>query len=133
MLEVDMRSERRLVWVLLAAGMNCPLIGAARAQNNPSSQVLKLPDPTPREIDPSLRYHSDDPAAAAAMRRAVAAQNEKRRQLILWATNELVVLSERAEKAASGPAGDGSKAELAANVNKIEALAKNLAAAMKVQ
>jgi prophage antirepressor-like protein len=95
--------------------------------------VLKLPDPTPREIDPSLRNHTEDPAAAAARRRAVAAQNEKRRQLIVWATNELVVLSERADKAASAPAGDASKAELAANVNKIEVVAKNLAAAMKAQ
>jgi hypothetical protein len=125
-----MRSERRLKKVLLGAGVGLVLTCSARAQ---TPQMLKLPDPTPREIDPSLRNHSEDPVAAAAMRRAVAAQNEKRRQLILWATNELVVLSERAEKAASGPTGDASKAELAANVNKIEALAKSLAAAMKVQ
>ncbi|MBB5059160.1 hypothetical protein HDF16_003883 [Granulicella aggregans] len=127
-----MRRERLLKWILLAAGMNCLLVDGARGQNSPS-QVLKLPDPTPREIDPRLRNHAEDPAAAAAMRRAVAAQNEKRRQLIVWAANELVVLSERAEKAASGPAGDASKAELAANVNKIETLAKNLAIAMKAQ
>ena len=127
-----MRSERRMKTIALGAGMSLLLTYGARAQNS-GSQVLKLPDPTPREIDPSLRNHAEDPAAAAAMRRAVAAQNEKRRQLIVWATNELVMLSERAEKAASGPAGDVSKAELASNVNKIEVLAKNLAVAMKAQ
>jgi hypothetical protein len=125
-----MRSERRLKGVLLGAGVSLVLICSARAQ---TPQMMKLPDPTPREIDPNLRYRDVDPATAAAMRKAVAAQNEKRRQLILWATNELVVLSERAEKVASGPTGDASKAELAANVNKIEALAKNLAVAMKAQ
>jgi hypothetical protein len=132
MLEVDMRSGRRLKNVLLGAGVSLLLTCGARGQNS-GSQVLKLPDPTPREIDPSLRNHAEDPAAAAAMRRAVAAQNERRRQLILWATNELVVLSERAEKAASAPAGDASKMDLAANINKIEALAKNLAVAMKAE
>lgn len=132
-----MRTERKLkrglVAVTLASVWMPGWALCVSQQSNPPSQVLKLPDPTPREVDPHLRYHDDDPAATAAMQRAVAAQNEKRRQLILWAANELVVLSERAEAAAMAPPGDTSKAELAANVNKIETLAKNLAVAMKAQ
>lgn len=103
---------------------------ASRALSQSTPQVLKLPDPTPREVDPHLLY-PNDPSVPPATRRALAAQEQKRRELILWAANELVVLSERAQQEASVPPEAASKAALATNVARIEALARNLAAAMK--
>ena len=120
---------RRSKVMIFAAGLNCLLACGALGQQ---PQVLKLPPVPDRELDPELHYQRD-PAAVLAAQKERVARNEKRRQLLIWATNELVAMSERAEKAASGPDSDASKAELAANVNKIEALAKNLAVAMKAQ
>lgn len=104
-------------------------ISTANAQNN-GSQVLKLPDPTPREISPDLRYHSD-PSVPRATQKLTKEQIEKRWQLIVWATDELVVLSERADKAALAPPGETSKKDLEVNVTKIQVLAKNLTTALK--
>ncbi len=125
-----MRTDTRRtgVWVLLF--LSVAGLGRVKAQNG-GSQVLKLPDPTPRELTPELRYHQDGPSPGLPQK-LTAAQNEKRWQLILWATSEMVVLSERAEKAALASPGDASKKDLEQNLIKIDSLSKNLTAALKV-
>jgi hypothetical protein len=122
---------------------NCPLAvlvvtllvstGTAIAQssnNNNKSQQVYLPDPTPREMDPNLLLKVN-PQAGTSTQAALENRNAKRRQLVEWAANELVTLSERVQADVTKPTSSTSKAAAAANAEKIEQLAKNLTAALK--
>lgn len=106
------------------------LSGIARAQSK--SQQIYLPDPTPRAIDPHLLLH-DNQQAGTSTQDAVEHRNEKRRELVVWAANELVALSERLETNVAQPKTGASKATAAADAEKIEQLAKNLTAALKAR
>jgi hypothetical protein len=89
-----------------------------------------LPDPTPRETDLHLLLH-DDPQAGTPTQEALERRNAKRRELVAWAANELVALSEQLQANVTKPKTSTSMAAAAANADKIERLAKNLAAALK--
>jgi hypothetical protein len=102
-----------------------------RAQSsNPRSQVIYLPDPTPRETDPHLVL-GDTSQVGAQDQALVEQQNAKRRELVEWAANELVTLSERVQLDVTSPKTPATMALAAANTQKIEQLAKNLSAALK--
>jgi hypothetical protein len=102
------------------------LLPHAVAQSN-KSQVVYLPDPTPREKDPRLLYPETPPGDQQLQGQ----QNMKRRQLVEWAANELVLLSQQLQTdVAKHPTGT-SMAPYVANAEKIEQLAKNLKAAVK--
>lgn len=102
-----------------------------RAQsNNPRSQVIYLPDPTPRETDPHLLL-GDASQAGLQGQALLDQQNAKRRELVVWAADELVTLSERVQLDVMSPKTPATMALAAANAEKIEKLAKNLSAALK--
>jgi hypothetical protein len=114
--------------VLVAAMIFAPV---AHAQsNNSKSQQIYLPDPTPRAIDPHLLL-KDNPQAGTSTQTALENRNAKRRELVVWAANELVTLSERVQADVTKPTSTASMATAAANADKIEQLAKNLTAALK--
>lgn len=105
----------------------------ARAQSaNPKQQLVYLPDPTPRQLDPRLTL-GDTSQAGTSTQEAVEHRNAKRRELIVWAANELVTLSERIQADVTKPKTTESMASAAANADKIEQLAKNLSTALKAQ
>jgi hypothetical protein len=102
-----------------------------RAQStNPKSQVIYLPDPTPRETDPHLVL-GDNSQVGVQGQALIEQRNAKRRELVEWAANELVTLSERVQTDVIGPKTPATMALAAANAEKIEQLAKNLSAALK--
>jgi hypothetical protein len=106
---------------------------AARAQApTAKQQVIYLPDPTPRPPDPHLLL-GDNPQAGTSTQEAVEHRNAKRRELVVWAANELVTLSERVQANVAKPKTSESVASAAADADKIEQLAKNLTAALKAQ
>jgi hypothetical protein len=92
--------------------------------------VIYLPDPTPRETDPHLLLH-DNPEAGTATQEALERRNAKRLELVAWAANELVTLSEQLQANVAKPKTASSVATASADADKIEHLAKNLAAALK--
>jgi hypothetical protein len=104
----------------------------AIAQNNNKSQTIYLPDPTPRAIDPHLLL-KDNPQAGTSTQAALENRNAKRRELVEWAANELVTLSQRLAADVNKPKTGSSMATDAANAEKIEQLAKNMTAALKAQ
>ncbi len=73
----------------------------------------------------------DNPKAGAPTQEALEHRNAKRRELVVWAADELVTLSERVHEDVTKPKTDASIANAAANADKIEQLAKNLTAALK--
>jgi hypothetical protein len=97
---------------------------------NPKSQVIYLPDPTPRKTDPQLLL-GDASQAGVRGQEIIEQRNAKRRQLVEWAANELVRLSERVELDLSAPKTAATRATAAANAEKIEQLARNLSTALK--
>jgi hypothetical protein len=102
----------------------------AHAQNNNKTQQVTLVDPTPRPIDPSLLL-GDNSQPGTATQQAVEQRNQKRRELTIWAANELVTLSQHLHAEVTQPKTNVTAADAAANAQKIEQLAKNLAAALK--
>jgi hypothetical protein len=110
--------------------------GPAHAQNpgsgNPKQQLVLLPDPTPRTRPLDVIYGSN-PGQQSDSDQVVSARNAKRRELEVWAADELVTLSERLQSQVSAPKGAASKKDAVASAEKIEQLAKNLAAAIKAQ
>jgi len=119
----------------LALAATCLLLLplSLRAQaNNPKSQQIYLPDPTPRETDPHLVLGETSPVGVQD-ERVVEQQSAKRRELIEWAANELVSLSERVQVDLASPKTPATMALAAANTEKIEQLAKNVSAALKAQ
>jgi hypothetical protein len=113
---------------LVAAGML--LAPLAHAQNNNKTQQVTLVDPTPRPIDPSLLM-GDNPQAGTGTQQATERRNQKRRELTIWAANELVTLSQHLQADVTQPKTSVTSADAAANAQKIEQLAKNLATALK--
>jgi len=117
--------------LLVAATLLLLLPLSLRAQSsNPRSQVIYLPDPTPRETDPHLVL-GDTSQVGVQDQALVQQQNAKRRELVEWAANELVTLSERVQLDVTSPKTPATMALAAANTQKIEQLAKNLSAALK--
>jgi len=92
--------------------------------------MVYLPNPTPRETDPHLLL-GDNSQAGTPTQEALERRNTKRRELVEWAANELVTLSERLQSDVTRPKTSASMATAAANADKIEQLAKNLTAALK--
>ncbi len=107
---------------------------AAHAQQGPTvrSQVIYLPDPTPRTPDLSLKY-GDNSQAGTSTQEAVEHRNQKRRELTVWAADQLVALSMHLQADVTQPKTSPNTADAAANAQKIEQLAKNLATALKAQ
>jgi hypothetical protein len=105
---------------------------AAHAQQGPTvrSQVIYLPDPTPRPPDPHWLL-GDDPKAGSSTQEAVEHRNQKRHELTLWAANELVTLSVHLQADVAQPKTSLNTADATANAQKIEQLAKNLATALR--
>ena len=105
----------------------------ARAQSdNPKQQMIYLPDPTPRPPDPRWLL-GDNSQAGTTTQQAVEHRNAKRRELVVWAADELVTLSERVQTDVTKPKTSETMASAAANADKIEQLAKNLSAALKAR
>lgn len=100
--------------------------------NNPKSQTVYLPDPTPRETDPHLVLGDTSPLGAQDQG-LVDQQNAKRRELIEWAANKIVTLSEQVRLDVMSPKTPSSMALAAADAAKIEQLAKNLSTALKAR
>jgi hypothetical protein len=125
-------SLTRYLWslqVLVAAAII--LAPAAHAQsNNSKTQQVTLVDPTPRPIDPSLLL-GDNPQPGTATQQAAEHRNQKRRELTIWAADELVTLSQHLQAEVTKPKTGPSSADAAANAQKIEQLARNLATALK--
>jgi len=113
---------------LLAAAAIVPL-PLAYAQNNKSQEVY-LKDPTPRPPDPHLLL-GDNPEAGTGTQVAAERRNQKRRELTIWAADELVTLSQHLQAEVLQPKTGTNTANAAANAQKIEQLAKNLATALK--
>jgi hypothetical protein len=115
--------------VLLATATLLPC--SARAQSaNPKQQMVYLPDPTPRPIDPHWKL-DDNPQAGTSTQEALDHRNQRRRELTVWAADELVTLSARLQADLAQPRTDLATADAVANAQKIEQLARNLAAALK--
>lgn len=118
--------------VLLLLLTACP----SRAQNpgsaNPKQQMVLLPDPTPR-TRPNDMIYGNNSGQQSKSDQVVSARNAKRRELEVWAADELVTLSEKLQSEVSQAKTPSSMTTAAANAEKIEQLAKNLAAAMKAQ
>lgn len=96
------------------------------------SQVVYLPDPTPRPLDPDIKYRDDGkPQAHAA--ELEKQQNLKRRALVEWGANELVLLSQHLQEDVAQHPTAAPTAAQAASAEKIEQLAKNLKAAVKAE
>lgn len=113
---------------LLAGALVLVSCSTAATQVQKQQQII-LPDPTPRQTDPSLRF-PDDTEGKAHLQEAIKTENAKRRALVEWAANELVLLSERLEADVSKPKSTASMTTATANAAKIEELAKNLKAAL---
>jgi hypothetical protein len=109
-------------------GASAPMASAQSA--NPKSQTIYLPDPTPRQTDPHLLLH-DDPQAGIPTQEALERRNAKRLELVEWAANELVALSEQLQTNVAKPRTASSVAAATANAEKIQQLARNLTAALK--
>ncbi len=123
-------SPRSYLAAFLLAALVISTSTAIAQNNNNKSQVVWLPDPTPRETDPHLLL-KDNPQAGTSTQAALENRNAKRRELVEWAANELVTLSQRLEvDVAKSKTGDSMTTETA-NAEKIEQLAKNLTAALK--
>jgi hypothetical protein len=103
------------------------------AQTNTHSQVVYLPDPTPRPKDPDLVYGNKQDDQSRVDGKAIQNINAKRRELVVWAANELVALSARMEADMRRPPTADSIAAAKANAEKIEKLAKSLGDAVKAQ
>jgi hypothetical protein len=103
------------------------------AQTNTHSQVVYLPDPTPRPKDPDLVYGNNQDNQPRVDGKAMQSMNAKRRELVVWAANEMVALSARMEADVRQPPTADSIAAAKANAEKIEKLAKNLGDALKAQ
>jgi hypothetical protein len=115
--------------VLAVAVMISTSVTRAQAPSA-KQQVIYLPDPTPRAPDLQLLL-GDNPQAGTSTQEAVEHRNAKRRELVVWAANELVTLSERVQTDVVKPKTSESMASAAADADKIEQLAKNLTAALK--
>ncbi len=113
--------------LVVAAVLLAPL---AHAQNNNKTQQVTIVDPTPRPIDPSLRL-GDNSQAGTGIQQATELRNQKRRELTIWAANELVTLSQHLRADVTQPKTNVTTADAAANAQKIEQLAKNLATALR--
>jgi len=105
-------------------------LGLRAQSNNPRSQTIYLPDPTPRETDPHLLL-GDASQTGLQGQALLDQQNAKRRELVVWAADELVTLSERVQLDVISPKTPATMALAAANAEKIEKLAKNLSTALK--
>lgn len=117
----------------LAAALLLLAPPSLRAQsNNPKSQLVSIPNPTPRETDPHLLL-GDTSRLGAQNQSLVEQQNAKRRELVAWAANELVALAARVQLDLDSPKTPATMALAAANTEKIEHLAKNLSAALKAR
>jgi len=126
-------SLSRFLWfgfASIALAMAAAPFSPAQTSPTAKQQVIYLPDPTPRAIDPHLLL-KDNPQAGTSTQEAVEHRNAKRRELVVWAADELVTLSERVQADVTKPASTASMATAAANAEKIEQLAKNLTAALK--
>jgi hypothetical protein len=121
-----------LGFVLVAALLISASPAIAQSNNNTKSQQIYLADPTPRAIDPHLLLN-DSPNAGIPTQQALDRRNAKRRELVEWAANELVTLSERLEADVTRSDPGESLAAAQANAAKIEELAKNLKVAIKAQ
>jgi hypothetical protein len=115
--------------MLAAAAMVLAPIAHAQS-NNTKTQQVTLVDPTPRPIDPHLLL-GDNSQAGTATQDAAERRNQKRRELTIWAANEIVTLSQHLQADVTQPKTSTTTADAAANVLKIEQLAKNLATALK--
>lgn len=102
----------------------------AQASNNPKQQTVYLADPTPRPPDLNLKL-KDNPQAGTSTQEAVEHQKQKRRELVVWASDELVTLSEHVQSDVTKPQTEATTASAVADAEKIEQLAKNLTAALK--
>jgi hypothetical protein len=123
-----MRIKLSLSVAVAVVSLTC-FSSAAPAQTS-KTQSISLPDPTPREIDPHLLYGGDS-AAQSRAQQTIEARNAKRRELIQWAANQLVLLSQRLQTdvAASRPGEPLTPA--AANAERIEKIAASVKAAVK--
>ncbi len=126
-------SPSKFAWfslVFVAGAMISAPAAHAQTSNNNRSQQVYLADPTPRPADPHLLL-GDNPQAGTTTQDAVERRNQKRHELVVWAANELVTLSERVQADVTKPMAAASPASAAANAEKIEQLAKNLTTALK--
>jgi len=117
--------------VQVVAAATFALAPLAHAQSNSNkSQQIYLTDPTPRPPDPHLLL-GDNQQAGTPTQDAVEHRNQKRRELTVWAADELVTLSQHLQAEVTQPNSSLTTANAAANAQKIEQLAKNLATALK--
>src|SRR5277367_2439848 len=126
-------SLSRFLWFSLASVasvMICTVAAHAQQGGNVRSQVIYLPDPTPRPPDLDLKL-GDNQQAGTSTQEAVEHRNQKRHELTVWAANELVTLSAHLQADVTLPKTSLHTADAAANAEKIEQLAKNLATALK--
>jgi hypothetical protein len=120
---------------LTAALLSCAVCALAQSGNNNKSQTVYLPDPTPRKMDNSLLLGEPTPPETSTPE-TVERRNARRRELVEWAANQLVTLSQRLEADVSkSPSADKSvdAKAAAANAARIELIARNLSAALKAQ
>ncbi len=103
----------------------------AGAQTN-KTQSITLPDPTPRDPDPHLLF-GESPANPAHQQQLMAKRNEQRRQLMQWAANEMVSLSERLEVDLAKHQAGGPMIPAETDAERIEKIAKSLKEAVKAQ
>jgi len=133
-MRTQIASSRSFLWLGLASVAfvmeAAPAAQAQQGGGNPKQQQVYLPDPTPRSPDLSLKL-GDNQQAGTSTQEAVEHRNQKRRELTVWAANELVTLSEHLQADVTQPKTSITSADAAANAQKIEQLAKNLAAALK--
>ena len=123
------------VWaasVWLSASFLSP-VSRSGAQTNTHSQVVYLPDPTPRPKDPDLIYGHNQDAEPRVDNKSIEDINTKRRALVAWAANEMVRLSDRLEAEVRQPQSAASVAAAKGNAEKIEKLARNLSDALKAR
>jgi hypothetical protein len=124
----------RYLWFGIALLGALWLGASAGAQNvqYTTGQRVGPPDPTPRQADLHLVL-ADTPQAGTSTQQALEHQNQKRRELVLWASEELVTLSQDVQADVVKPKTEATTANAAVNAEKIELLAKNLIAALKAQ
>ncbi len=116
--------------IILATALLIPASSAIAQSNNSKSQVVYLPDPTPRQRDLEKVY-GDTSQTGTRTQETLEVHNAKRRELVEWAADELVTLSEQLAEQVTVPKSSTSAAAATANAEKIEKLAKNLTAALK--
>ena len=119
--------------VFWLAALSLSSVPGVSAQTNPHSQVLYLPDPTPRPKDPDLTYGHNPDDGPRVNNKAIEDINTKRRALVTWAANELVRLSDQMEAEVRQPQSAASVAAAKGNAEKIEKLARNLSEALKAR